>query len=131
MIPGHEQVRKGSQHVYLAVILDDAALPELLKAELWHHSLHLRENLCQFALLLGGRLLGSEKPSCLPPINPTLACIHSSILAEPGQVLLDIPSRTRLFYMLFHDTQPLPAIRIIWTDMLRIIIMGLICKSAT
>jgi len=76
LIPGHEQVRKGSQHVYLAVILDDAALPELLKAELWHHSLHLRENLCQFALLLGGRLFGLRETELLAAHQPNIG-LHS------------------------------------------------------
>jgi len=33
-MPGHEQVRKGSQHIHLALVLEHAPQPSLLKAEL-------------------------------------------------------------------------------------------------
>ena len=52
-MPDHEQVRKGSQHVHLAAILEHAAEPGLLKTELTLYHAKWVLNFCADVSLCG------------------------------------------------------------------------------
>ena len=69
----------------------------------WHHCLHLRKKLLALGLLLGAVVSSSsEKPSCLPPINPVLACDYKLIFAQTSWV-----SRVSLAKETIHQNKKL------------------------